>query len=652
MTEKKTSSKASAVREKAEKPTTAAAAAKETAAEKTAAKKTTAKKTTAAAAKTTASTKKTTAAAKETAASSKKTAAKETSTAAKKTSSSSKKTSTASKKSSTGPRKMTRANKKSTASAKKTSAAKKSTAAAEKTPAAEKQAAAPEKTAPKAEAETKAVQKAAAEAAPEKAPAAKKVEKVEPEKKISVLFATPECVPFASSGGLGEVSGSLPASLNRSGSIDCRVIMPLYASIHRDYRNEMKYIGYKYVDVTWRHQYMGLFKLEMNGVTYYFIDNEYYFKREGLYGYYDDCERFTFFSKAVYKAMELMDDFHPDIIHANDWQAALIPIYQNSYFRLPYLKTVFTVHNIEYQGHYGKEVESSVLGLNENDNYIVEYGGDVNLMKGAIESANAFTTVSPSYAEELKMPEFAFGLDSIVRRNDHKLTGILNGIDTDSYDPSKDRAIAKNYSASDISGKAECKRDLQRMAGLEEKDVPVITMISRLVPAKGMDLIINALDAILYENDVQFVMLGTGYKQYEDFFRGLAYRHPDKAACFIEFDAAKSRKCYAGGDIFIMPSKSEPCGISQMIAARYGNIPVVREVGGLRDSIKDCTLGEGSGFTFRDFDPNAFKSAVMNAVGRYYDRENWRKLIEYDMQLDFSWNASAEKYVKLYKSML
>ncbi|MGN0708925.1 MAG: glycogen synthase, partial [Anaerovoracaceae bacterium] len=352
MTEKKTSSKASAGTEKAEKPSTSAA--KSTAAEKAAEttdKKTAAEETKAAAKKSTTAAKKSTTAAKKTSTAAKKTtaAAKKSTTAAKKTTTAAKKSSTAAKKTTIAAKKSSTAAKKTTTAAKKTTtAAKKSSTAARKTTTAAKKSEAP-KTAP---------EKAAKPAAAEKAPAAPAT-KAAPAKKINILFATPECVPFESSGGLGEVSGSLPKSLNKTGSIDCRVIMPLYAGIHRDYRNQMQYIGYKYVDVTWRHQYMGLFKLEMNGVTYYFIDNEYYFKREGLYGYYDDCERFAFFSKAVFTAMELMDDFHPDIIHANDWQTALIPVYQNSYFRIPYLKTVFTVHNIEYQGHYGKEVQAS-----------------------------------------------------------------------------------------------------------------------------------------------------------------------------------------------------------------------------------------------------------------------------------------------------
>ena len=354
----------------------------------------------------------------------------------------------------------------------------------------------------------------------------------------------------------------------------------------------------------------------------------------------------------MFEAVDLMDGFVPDILHANDWQTAMVPVYQNSYYRRPYTKTVYTIHNIEYQGSYGSEVLPELIGLSESENGILEFNNGVNFMKGAIAAANEFTTVSETYAEELKTPEVACGMDGIVRSHDYKLRGILNGISTVSYDPSSDPALASNYSSVHISGKKECKKALQKMAGLPEKDVPIITMISRLVPAKGMDLVLDIIDNLLYDNDIQFIMLGTGYQQYEDFFKGLTYRHPDKAKCFIEFSGEKSRKVYAGGDIFLMPSKMEPCGLSQMIAMRYGNIPVVREVGGLADSVKDCTLGDGSGFTFRDFTSDALKTALNNAINRYYDKENWEKLIQHDMNLDFSWDASARKYIELYKELV
>ncbi|MGI6721595.1 MAG: glycogen synthase [Anaerovoracaceae bacterium] len=477
--------------------------------------------------------------------------------------------------------------------------------------------------------------------------------KSEEKQKLNILFVTPEVVPFASSGGLGEVSGSLPKALNasREANIDCRVIMPLYGSISEENRRRMKFLGTRTVPLTWRQQYMGLFKLVQDGVTYYFVDNEYYFKREGLYGYYDDCERFAYFSKAIFYAIELMEDFVPNIIHANDWQTALVPIYQNSVFRRRFTKTVFTVHNIEYQGHYGREVLKEVIGLPQSENYVVDFGDDINLMKGGIESANIFSTVSPTYAEELKYPGNAFGLDKIVRRNSHKLRGILNGIDTEAYDPSSDKYIAANYSAADLSGKAACKKALQRMTGLPVKDVPVLTLISRLVPAKGIDLIVQTLEGILENKDVQFVMLGTGYENYEDYFNWLQSHHSDQACCMIKFDMETSHQIYAGGDILLMPSRSEPCGLAQMIGCRYGNIPLVRETGGLADSIKDCTTGDGNGFTFANYSPGDFYNATCNAIDKFNDKDSWNALMKHDMELDFSWKTSAEEYIKMYESM-
>lgn len=474
-----------------------------------------------------------------------------------------------------------------------------------------------------------------------------------PTRRLSVLFVTPECAPFATSGGLGEVAGSLPAALNRSRKtrMDCRVILPLYGKISDEFREKMKFLGEGRVPVAWKNQYIGLFELKKDGTVYYFIDNEYYFKRDGLYGYYDDCERFAYFSRAVFTAMEIAD-FHPNIIHANDWQSALVPIYQNSLVRKAFTRTVFTIHNIEYQGHYGKDVLESCLGLPEDQEYIVDFRGDVNLMKGAIESCNVLSTVSPTYAQELKDPVFSFGLDEIIRRNEHKLTGILNGIDVRTYDPARDPLIAANYSEKDLSGKAACKRALQEELRLPTRDVPMITLISRLVPAKGMDLIMHTLDGVLRNNDVQFVMLGTGNGEYENYFRSLQYNYPDKVCSMIEFDTAKSHRVYAAGDILLMPSRCEPCGLSQMIGCRYGDIPVVRETGGLKDSIKDCTLGDGNGFTFADYGAESFYHAVMNAVSRCGDKDKWEPLVRHDLSMDFSWRKAAGQYIQMYESMM
>lgn len=473
-------------------------------------------------------------------------------------------------------------------------------------------------------------------------------------RRFSVLFVSPECAPFATSGGLGEVAGSLPQALKRrrKSSIDCRVIMPLYSSVDPKYRDRMDFIGTSSVPVSWRNQYMGLFKLKLHGVIYYFIDNEQYFNRKGLYGYYDDCERFAYFSMAVFKAIDLIDDFSPDIIHANDWQTALVPVYQNSLFRREYTKTVFTIHNIEYQGQYGNDVLEDLIGLPESENPILMFGEDVNLMKGGIESANACTTVSASYAEELQSPENAFGLDSIIRRNSHKIYGILNGIDTVKYNPERDPSIEANYSASDLSGKLLCKKALQRTLGLPEEDVPLITMVSRLVPAKGIDLVREIMDSMLSDNNVQFAILGTGYMEYEDYFKWLQAKHANKAAALIKFDPILSHLMYAGGDILLVPSRSEPCGITQMIGCRYANIPVVRATGGLKDSISDCTLGNGSGFVFENFDPGSLYAAIIRALNLYSSRQDWAKLCAYDMRLNFGWSNSAEEYRKIYEDLL
>lgn len=427
--------------------------------------------------------------------------------------------------------------------------------------------------------------------------------------------------------------------------------MPLYQSVDQQYRDKMEFVGDTEVTLAWRKQYVGLFRLEINSTIYYFIDNEYYFNRDALYGYYDDCERFAFFSKAVFEAIDLMN-FIPDIIHANDWQTALIPIFQNVIYHREFMKTIFTIHNVQYQGSYGTDVLNDVLGMPEDTYHIVEFEGNVNLMKGGIESANIVTTVSPSYAEELKLPENAYGLHNIIIRNQHKLRGILNGIDTEKYDPENDKYISHHYSASSISGKSEDKKALQQLAGLAVRDdVPLMAIISRLVDHKGTDLVIDSIDRLLDE-DAQFIVLGTGDKKYEDFFKELAGRRPDRAAAFIQFSNELSHTVYAGADILLMPSKSEPCGLSQMIACRYGTVPVVRETGGLKDSIQDCTLGSGSGFVFRDYDPNTFYNVVKSAIDRYHERNNWDQLVKYDLGLDFSWKNSAQVYKAMYKELL
>lgn len=467
--------------------------------------------------------------------------------------------------------------------------------------------------------------------------------------RIKVLFATSECVPFANTGGLGEVSGSLPEALVSEG-VDCRVIMPLYEKIPQSVRDRMVFMGTANVPVAWRNQYMGLFQLKHNGVTYYFVDNEYYFKRAGLYGYYDDGERFSYFSRAVFEAMEV-SGFYPQIVHCNDWQTALIPVFQNSLIRREGLKTVFTIHNIEYQGQYSTDALDSIIGLPASENRFLEFGDSINLMKGAIECANEVTTVSPTYAQELRDPAQAFGLGDIINKNAHKLRGITNGINTKLYDPMNDPYIAAPFGPGDVSGKTACRHALQSAIGLPVKDVPVITMISRLVPPKGIDLVMEIMDSVLASRDVQFVILGTGDRNYEDYFRGLQERHQDKVRSLIQFNGPLSHMVYAGGSVILVPSRSEPCGLTQMIGCRYGNIPVVRQTGGLADTIQDCTLGDGSGFVFSQFTGEDLYRGLSNALDRWYDEEDWKALMIHDMGLDFSWNASAEEYVKLYKEL-
>ncbi len=472
-------------------------------------------------------------------------------------------------------------------------------------------------------------------------------------RKIKILMASPEVMPFAGTGGLGEVAGSLPRALNkmRSPGVDCRVMMPLYGTVAQEHREKMKFLGHMDVPVGWRSQYMGLFELRKDGVIYYFVDNEYYFKRDSLYGHLDDCERFSFFSRAVMESHKITG-FRPDIIHANDWQTALIPVFGKTIYKDEGLKTVFTVHNIEYQGRYGLEVLKECIGLASDDDYILEMDGDVNLMKGAIDSADRFTTVSPTYASELMDPVSAFGLHEIVRRNSWRMEGILNGINTVTYDPMNDPHIAAKYTSDRMPGKKKCKRALQNELGLPESDAPMLTMITRLVAPKGVDIVAEMMDDLLYNNDMQFVMLGTGDGNYEAYFRELQNRHPDQVISMIEFDTGKAHRVYAAGDIFLMPSRSEPCGLSQMIACRYGNVPIVRLTGGLADSISEWDGENGNGFTFYDYSRGELEYAVHRAMDLYSHRNKWRKLVKHIIDVDFSWERSAAEYRSMYQELV
>lgn len=472
---------------------------------------------------------------------------------------------------------------------------------------------------------------------------------------MKVLYVASEALPFMASGGLGDVAGSLPQAL-RKRLIGCRVVMPLYDGIKQELKDTMTFITSISVPVAWRRQYCGIFEAKYKGVIYYLLDNQYYFKRDGIYGYYDDAERFAFFSRAVLEMIPYID-FKPDIIHCNDWQTALTPLYYSSMYAsspgYENIKTVFTIHNIQYQGTYGKELINEVLGIPQSATSLIEYDGDVNFMKGAIETANRVTTVSPSYASEILDPWYSYGLDTILNERSWKLSGILNGIDTELYNPETDKDIFVNYSANDFRKKADNKRALQELMNLPQRsDVPLIGMVSRLVSHKGLDLVRAVLDEFLGGTDVQMVVLGSGEWQYEQFFKDMAAKYPDKFALKLGFVPSLSKKIYAGTDMFLMPSKSEPCGLSQMIALRYGSVPIVRETGGLRDTIRDSGDGEGNGFTFASYNAHDMLYTIRRAIEGYQNREGWSILVKRAMECDNSWGKSANEYIRLYKDLL
>lgn len=475
---------------------------------------------------------------------------------------------------------------------------------------------------------------------------------IKPKRKI--LFAASECTPFIATGGLAEVIGSLSKSLAQDEEYDVRVVLPLYSDIRGDYRQRFTYLGNINVPLGWRNQYCGIFSYEESGVTFYFLDNEYYFRRGGCYGYYDDGERFAFFSRAVMEILWFLQ-FYPDVLHCHDWQSALAAIYLKTIYchRREYslIRAVFTIHNIEYQGKYSLDVLEDLFGISDDYRYLLEFDGCANLMKAAIECSETFTTVSPTYAEEIKRAEYAHGLQGEVERNAFKLRGILNGIDVKSYDPATDPALFAPYSAENPAGKAVCKAELQKMLGLPvREDVPVVAMISRLVAHKGLDLVRAAIEELLAD-DVQFVLLGTGDSEYESYFKDLANRYKGKAVSIIAFNGDLSRKIYSGADIFLMPSKSEPCGLSQMIASRYLTVPVVRETGGLYDSIKPYGAG-GNGFTFAAYNAGDMLYVLREAVSLYKNKPEWQKLMIKAGTTDFSWQRSAEEYKKLYTDTL
>lgn len=470
---------------------------------------------------------------------------------------------------------------------------------------------------------------------------------------MKVLYAASEAYPFAMSGGLADVAGALPKAL-RKRLVGCRVVMPLYSTIPDELRENMNFITHITVPVAWRRQYCGIFEAKVGGVIYYLLDNQYYFKRDSLYGYYDDAERFAFFSRAVLEILPHIN-FKPDIIHCNDWQTAMTPVFLDRYYvHDPFytdIKTVFTIHNIQYQGQYGSELLGDVLGLSGDDCRFVQYGDCVNLLKGAIECSDRVTTVSPTYAGEILTPEYSHGLDGILRERSFKLSGIINGIDTDVYNPETDPLIYENYSVETIEKKAVNKQKLQERMGLPQRaDVPIIGMVSRLVGHKGLDLVKCVFEDML-RADIQVCILGSGEWEFETFFHEMAEKYPDKVGLKLGFIPELAHKIYAGADLFLMPSKSEPCGLSQLVALRYGTVPIVRETGGLNDTIKDSGDNKGNGFTFATYNAHDMLECVWRAIGSYADREGFNILRKRAMECDNSWGRSANEYIKLYKSI-
>lgn len=477
-------------------------------------------------------------------------------------------------------------------------------------------------------------------------------------KKMQIVFASAECAPFVKTGGLGDVAGSLPAALVRAGA-EVIVMVPKYATIKDEYKSQMEHFSDFYVSLGWRNEYCGLEKLEHDGVTYMFIDNERYFARDYPYGFFDDGERFAFFSKAITESLQhLPAGFECDILHCNDWQTALAPVFLREFYQgLPLydrVKTVFSIHNVAFQGQFSDTVMEDILGVAHIPAAASQLRCDacsVNYMLGALRYADAITTVSPTYANEIQTPEFGEGLDGVLRERSYALQGILNGIDVAGFDPATDKRIAANYTVEDRSGKAICKAKLQEELGLEVRDDrPLMVMVTRLTRQKGMDLVMYALDRIL-AGGVQVAVLGTGDRDYEDGLRYFQDKYPGTMAARIEFDPALSQRMYAAADMFLMPSKFEPCGLSQIIAMRYGTLPIVRETGGLKDTVIPYNefTGEGTGFSFSNFNGDEMGDAVFRAARLFWDnRDAWNQLVTQAMSQDFSWTRSADKYLDLY----
>ena len=471
---------------------------------------------------------------------------------------------------------------------------------------------------------------------------------------MKVLYGASEVAPFAKTGGLADVAGSLPKALRGLGA-DVRVILPLYGTIVQQYRDQMKFLLYTYVDLAWRKQYCGLLSLELDGVTYYFVDNEYYFKRDHLYGFHDEAERYAFFSLAIVRLLPMMD-WTPDVIHCNDWQTALVPIYLRQEQATLYqnIRTVFTIHNIEYQGRFPADTMGYVFGLPQElyDGGLLRFDDQVNLMKGVMYRADLITTVSPSYANELRDPTFACGLNRIVEENSHKLRGIINGIDYSAYDPETDQRTYCAFSKGDMSGKAVNKSELQRNLGLYmEPDRPIIACVSRLVGAKGFDMVNDAIDEIMGRS-AQMVILGTGDPWFEQRFRDAQARYPGRFSANIQYSDVLARRIYAGADLFLMPSRWEPCGLAQMIAMRYGTVPMVRQTGGLKDSVIPYPAQNSNGFAFAYCSREDMMGMVHRALDLWYtDKDAWYALMRRCMEADFTWERSAREYLSIYMQL-
>ena len=473
---------------------------------------------------------------------------------------------------------------------------------------------------------------------------------------MNILYVTGEAAPFCKTGGLADVSGSLPVALAARGH-HVAVMLPLYDTISRQWRREMTFRRFIYVNLAWRHEYCGLFSLEYRGVTWYFVDNEHYFARGRLYGEGDDGERFGFFSRAVLDLLPLLDEM-PQVIHCNDWQTALVPVYRQDltgrWDALRGIRTVFTIHNIEYQGKFGPNTVADLFGLDRGwyDGGTLDMDGCVNLMKGAMLCADAVTTVSPTYARQLHLSAYAQGMESVVQSCGEKFSGILNGIDTAVFDPATDPVLPAHYSAGSLRGKADCKKALQQELGLQvQSDVPILFVVSRLVGHKGIDLICESLDNIM-RTGCQLVLQGSGEEQYENFFRYAENRYKGRLCAYIGYNEDLAHRIYAGSDLFLMPSRSEPCGLSQMIAMRYGAVPIVRQTGGLADTVRSCQMGQedGNGFVFADYSAFDMQYVISQAVELYRsDLHGFRRVQKRGMTDDFSWNASAGAYEALYE---